>query len=573
MATHFAVTPREVGWHVFEVRALDRDVNPSSPARLEFEVVIPWRQTAAARLLFGGIFLGSIGVACGYGRKYYQQRRRSAELQAELLERERSANRAKSLFLANMSHDIRTPLNAILGYSQILQRMRELPDSARLPVDTIRQSGTGLLSLINSILDISKIEAGGMELQEALFDLGNLVTNLSTTTRLACEQKGIEWVVAWARIGSVGYEAWPDQTPRLRVFGDEVKVRRVLGNLLSNAVKYTDQGRVTLRLTIKEGTGGEGVGSVGKTIFEFEVEDTGPGISETLGKAVFEPFLRSRTTFQKEGHGLGLAIARKLVMGMGGELSYTTKLGQGSSFRVEIPLLVDVADASPDPVRAGVERTSLKAGQTVCALVVDDLPHNREVLRRFMELLGVEVGDVSSGEEALEWVVARRPQIVMMDVWMPGMDGIETARRLRGQLGAQCPRLVAHSASSLTHEREQYLRDGFDDFLAKPTTLERVQECLVANLGLEFVATEDPVRNAPAQVQETIPEALLKRMLAAAENYSSTELMQLIEEFEGLGGGSSELAQRLRRFNEQSDMPSLLAVIQKVSTSSGEQPR
>lgn len=569
MATRFTFTPRRVGLHVFEVRALDRDVNPSAPVQLEFQVVIPWSQTPTARLLILGIFVGSIGVAGAYGRKYYQQRQRSVELQVELLEKERSANRAKSLFLANMSHDIRTPLNAILGYAQILQRMRGLPETARLPVDTIRQSGTGLLSLINSILDISKIEAGSLELQEGLFDLGDLITNLSVTTRLACEQKGIAWGVVWRASETGAFEPWPERSVRLRVFGDEVKVRRVLGNLLSNAVKYTDQGGVTFRVARMGLRAGEEAGSIGKTRFVFEVVDTGPGISEALTKAVFEPFLRSRTTFQKEGHGLGLAIARKLAVGMGGDLSYTTKLGEGSLFRVELPLLVDVAEARPEPVRAGLEHPGLKAGQSVVALVVDDLQHNREVMRRLLELLGIEVGEVASGAEAIDWVISRRPQIVMMDVWMPGMDGVETAHRLRERLGTGCPRLVAHSASSLAHEREQYLRDGFDDFLAKPTTLERVQECLVSNLGLQFELEEQAVRELSSCERETISEELLNRMLAAAENYSSTELMQLIEEYEGSGGGSGDLAQRLRRFNEQSDMPGLVAVLRTVSVRAG----
>ena len=273
-----------------------------------------WRRTTwTDRLQKGGMGLVLL-VAVFSSARYYLQRRESRHLREQLLAEERrarvvaeAANQAKSLFLANMSHEIRTPMNAILGYAQILRGHSELSDQQRRAVEIIYHSGDHLLTLINEVLDLSKIEAGRMELQEVDFDLGQLVEGLVAMFELRCQEKGLTW-----RVEREG-EGW-------LVRGDESKLRQVLINLLGNAVKFTDAGEVVLRVRVE----GE--------IYHFAVHDTGSGIAPQQQQVVFEPFQQGASGVQKGGTGLGLSLARRHVELMGGQLQLESVPGQGTRF-------------------------------------------------------------------------------------------------------------------------------------------------------------------------------------------------------------------------------------------------
>jgi signal transduction histidine kinase/CheY-like chemotaxis protein/streptogramin lyase len=567
-ASYFEFTPSQPGTYQFEVQAVDRDLNYSQPAMLQLNVVLPWHRTPTA-LAFAFTSLVALVCAVGaYGRKYYQQRRRAQELQKELLEKERSANQAKSLFLAKMSHDIRTPLNAILGYAQLLYRSETLPRETRQSVEIIRQSGTSLLSLINNILDLSRIEAGRQDLEKTDFDLVGLINSLSSILELSARQKGLDWRVEWRRTA----DHCPAQIPRLTVHGDEAKLRQVLINLLSNAVKFTETGSVTLRIVLPETNASRMHTDLNEAqTFVFEVADTGSGIDAATGESVFEPFARARTSQTKEGTGLGLAIAKRLITLLGGELSFTSTPGQGSCFRAVVPLTLAASAAEFTLGVARREVARIKGSAQVKILVVDDEPHNRDVLQKMLESVGATVQTASTGPETLAQVSASSPHLIFLDIWMPGMDGLETARCLRAQHQAACPRLVAYSASALVHERDQFLKGGFDDFLAKPATMERLCECLATHLHVEFEYRSEP---APAAFLSgiSIPDALSKRVIAAAEIYNSSELMRCIDEIERLGPDEARMAHHIRGLAHRSAMceiTTLLSSLQSSSPSNG----
>ena len=269
--------------------------------------------------------VGLLGVVVVLGTRVIRQRRQARQLQAQLLENERqrslllreardvaeTANQAKSIFLANMSHDIRTPLNAILGYAQVLLRKVDLPSEVRRTVSTIAESGRHLLSLINDVLDLSKIEVGRLELAPTTFDLTHFIKALSSSFQPRCEQKGLTWRVEWdaSLQEPPGREPLAAPRPRRIVYADEGKLRQVLANLLANAVKFTDTGEVVLRIADPPVSPAPSDGTA-VSYFTFEVQDTGIGIPASAQEEIFEVFGQNEAGRARGGTGLGLAIVR-----------------------------------------------------------------------------------------------------------------------------------------------------------------------------------------------------------------------------------------------------------------------
>jgi len=475
---------------------------------------------------------------------------RTVEL-AEARDQALAANKAKSIFLANMSHEIRTPMNAVLGYAQILQRDTQLNKEQRNSLKIIESSGNHLLGLINDILDISKIEAGAMELRQENFYLIELIDAIAAMFKVRCEQKHLEW-----RVSS-------NLEDKTLVYADQGKLRQVLINLLGNAVKFTEKGEVSLRITQQ---------SDDHEMYRIDVIDTGQGIPKADQKNIFEPFQQEKSGFDKGGTGLGLAITKRQVELMGGTLLVESEPGQGSCFSVVLRLEMGMGEVVYHAERSQVSR--LAEGSHVHALVVDDVKENRDILSQMLGDIGAETREAVNGQDCLDKILEQRPDIVFMDIRMPVMDGMVTIRHIKQDqiFAEQKIPCVAISASTLRHQMRPVLEAGFDDFISKPFRFEAVYECLAKYLDVKFEylapqqeqATEAEVVKAVDWSKIKLSKALYDHLLESAELSDLTEIENCLSELNQGDAGQQALSTALKESLASYNMDNILETVQKV---------
>ncbi|NJN56181.1 MAG: response regulator [Leptolyngbyaceae cyanobacterium SL_5_9] len=396
-----------------------------------------------------------------------QVEQRTAELREQaaalLVSKEAAevANRAKSEFLANMSHEIRTPMTTILGFIQLLE-MSNLDDQQREYVQRITRSGESLLSIINDILDLAKLEAGKLELESTEFVLADLIHNLTGIFQPQAIAKGLRFSAIVA----------PEVPPRF--IGSVNRLVQVLTNLLSNAIKFTVAGRVTLKVEVEQTLEQDN-----QVVLRFSVEDDGIGITPTDQSRIFEPFTQADTSSTRpyEGTGLGLTICRKIVQLMNGKIGVESTLGQGSTFWFAIALKQPQCSKSTASNSTSVHSDSLissaAVGSKTRILVVEDNEFNQQLIIRMLKYLGYSADVVSNGQEALTQLATCTYDIVFMDCQMPILDGYETARlfRLDRDLHQQTV-IIGLTAHAMVGDRNKCLEVGMDDYISKPIKLE-----------------------------------------------------------------------------------------------------
>jgi PAS domain S-box-containing protein len=399
-----------------------------------------------------------------------------------------AANQAKSTFLANMSHELRTPLNAILGFGQLMEGETNLTSEQQQNLEIINRSGEHLLALINDVLEMSKIEAGRVTLQETSFDLYGLLDTLEEMFRLRAEAKGL--ILNLHR---------SEDVPRY-IVADEGKLRQVLSNLLGNAVKFTREGSVTLSASASTQAFPR---LEGRGILDFEVEDTGPGIATTELETVFDPFVQAATGHDPhEGTGLGLAICRQFVRLMGGDITASSELGQGSLFQFHVQVRLAPA-AKVEESRLSRRVLGLAPGQRAAdgrsfrLLVVEDTETNRQLMVKLLTSLGFEVQEATNGQEALEAWEQWQPHLIWMDMRMPVMDGHTASQQIKATPQGQATVIIALTATAFEEDREQILLEGCDDFVRKPFRKDEIYDMLAKHLGVRFLYEDEPAFPAP----------------------------------------------------------------------------
>ncbi len=491
------------GKYLFQVKATNSDgIWNDKIASIEIEIVPPFWQTFWFQLfgfvLIVGVVIGVFELRISMVRKQkekleHQVTERTQELRETMSELKKSkeaaevANKAKSTFLANISHELRTPLNAILGFSQLLinaakssaEPEKNIFKDQLENVEIIHHSGEHLLALINDVLEMSKIEAGRMTLHEKSFDLREMMQGLEEMFLLRAEEKHL----------TLTFDIH-EEVPQF-IFTDDGKLRQIIMNLLGNAVKFTEHGGIALVVGVKNNIEVADIEKAKDQIsLQFNISDTGPGIDQKDLESIFRPFIQAESVKNSEGTGLGLSISREFAELLGGTLTAKSLPGQGSTFTLVLPV---IKTESPDETLMLPSRRVLSVehgDQITKVLIVDDKPVNRMLLNKLLSPLGFAVKEAENGKQAIDIWEEWNPNIILMDMRMPIMDGYEATRRIKTTMKGQATVIIAVTASALEEDRELILSEGCDGYIRKPFRDVEIFEEFEKQLGLKFVFEE-----------------------------------------------------------------------------------
>ncbi len=515
-----AIHPDDLGSLLAEMSRVKFLVKPFSwTGRLRNGEEIRWVQIGSIPTLqANGDMIGNGTVVDVTERVRLEEELRQARLASD------AANLAKSEFLSNMSHEIRTPLNGILGMTQILG-LTSLDRDQQECLQTLRRSSQSLLSLINGVLDLSKIEAGQMHLEETDFFLRASLQEVMQTQVSLVGAKGL-------RLETEIPASVPDD-----IRGDSLRLRQILLNLLGNAIKFTEAGRIRISVSACERKGK-------RALFLFRVSDSGIGIAPEAMERIFQPFSQAdgSTTRLYGGTGLGLPISRRLAELMGGRLWAESAPGEGSTFFLEVPFGISGTKLRSRVGQDDLWRQDTWEGPSLRILLVDDEPTNRLVTARYLGLSGHTVLESPDGEDALEKLRAEPVDLILMDIQMPKMSGIEAVRRIRereGETGRHTP-LIALTARALRHEQEQILGEGFEGYVSKPVDFRvlfrEIRRCLGIDSAEAVEASEVPVVPERMAISERDKAELIPLLARIGEMLGGhrLEVFDRIEELERL---------------------------------------